>query len=83
MKEQLTELLKTVIETLRTEHILADDFSPKFTVERTRDPAHGDLATNLALVSAKAAGMNPRQMAELVVKHLPDKAFNPFLFFRN
>jgi arginyl-tRNA synthetase len=72
MKEQLIEILETVVKTLKSEQILADDFSPRFTVERTRDPAHGDLATNLALVSSKAAGMNPRQMAETVIKHIPD-----------
>ena len=34
------------------------------TVEPPRDPAHGDLATNAAMVLAKAAGMNPRSLAE-------------------
>ena len=34
------------------------------TVEPPRDPAHGDLATNAAMVLAKGAGMNPRALAE-------------------
>ena len=33
-------------------------------VEPPRDPAHGDLATNAALVLAKPAGMKPRNLAE-------------------
>ena len=33
-------------------------------VEPPRDPAHGDLATNAAMVLAKAAGTNPRALAE-------------------
>ena len=34
------------------------------TVEPPRDPAHGDVATNAAMVLAKPAGMNPRALAE-------------------
>ncbi len=33
-------------------------------VEPPRDPAHGDLATNAAMVLAKGAGSNPRALAE-------------------
>ena len=34
------------------------------TVEPPRDPSHGDLATNAAMVLAKPAKMNPRALAE-------------------
>ena len=40
------------------------------TVEPPRDPSHGDLATNAAMVLAKPAGMNPRALAELLVAEL-------------
>ena len=33
-------------------------------VEPPRDPAHGDMATNAAMVLAKPAGMNPRAIAD-------------------
>lgn len=36
------------------------------TVEPPRDPAHGDLSTNAAMVLAKPAGSNPRALAELL-----------------
>jgi arginyl-tRNA synthetase len=36
------------------------------TVEPPRDPAHGDLATNAAMVLGKPAGMNPRALSELL-----------------
>ncbi|KPL51006.1 arginyl-tRNA synthetase [Prosthecomicrobium hirschii] len=39
-------------------------------VEPPRDPAHGDLATNAAMVLAKAAGENPRQLALKLVGEL-------------
>ena len=39
-------------------------------VEPPRDPAHGDLATNAAMVLAKPAGMNPRALAEALSAEL-------------
>jgi arginyl-tRNA synthetase len=36
------------------------------TVEPPRDPSHGDLATNAAMVLAKPAGTNPRSLADTV-----------------
>jgi arginyl-tRNA synthetase len=35
-------------------------------VEPPRDPAHGDLATNAAMVLAKPAGTNPRALADAI-----------------
>jgi arginyl-tRNA synthetase len=40
------------------------------TVEPPRDPAHGDLATNAAMVLAKPAGSNPRALAEAIAAEL-------------
>ncbi len=39
-------------------------------VEPPRDPAHGDLATNAAMVLAKPAGAAPRALAERIVEQL-------------
>ena len=39
-------------------------------VEPPRDPTHGDLATNAAMVLAKGAAMPPRALAELIVPRL-------------
>ena len=39
-------------------------------VEPPRDPAHGDMATNAAMVLAKPAGMKPRDIAEALVARL-------------
>src|ERR1700709_866161 len=36
----------------------------------TRDPAHGDMATNAAMVSAKAARQPPAKIAAALVQHL-------------
>jgi len=37
------------------------------TLEPSKDPAHGDLATNAAMVLAKASGVAPRALAERIV----------------
>ena len=41
-------------------------------VEPPRDPSHGDLATNAAMVLAKPAGQNPRALANLIAPKLAD-----------
>ncbi len=40
------------------------------TVEPPRDPSHGDLSTNAAMVLAKPAGINPRALAEALASEL-------------
>ena len=40
------------------------------TVEPPRDPAHGDMATNAAMVLAKPAGLKPRDIAEALAAQL-------------
>lgn len=42
------------------------------TVERTRDPRNGDFATNVAMRLAKAAGMNPRDLAAAIIEAMPE-----------
>ncbi|HTJ65785.1 MAG TPA: arginine--tRNA ligase [Alphaproteobacteria bacterium] len=43
-------------------------------VEAPREVAHGDLATNAAMVLSKPAGMKPRDLAELLVPRLVEHA---------
>jgi len=40
------------------------------TLEPPRDPSHGDLSTNAAMVLSKAAGEKPRDLAEKIVEKL-------------
>jgi len=42
----------------------------RVTVEPPRDPAHGDIATNAAMVLAKDAGRKPRELAEAIAENL-------------
>lgn len=43
-------------------------------VEPPRDPSHGDVATNAAMVLAKPAGTNPRALAEKIAAALSQSA---------
>jgi len=40
------------------------------TVDRPRQEGHGDLTTNVAMVTAKQAGMKPRELAQRIAGHL-------------
>jgi arginyl-tRNA synthetase len=42
----------------------------RITVEPPRDPSHGDMATNAAMVLAKPARKNPREIAEALAEKL-------------
>lgn len=60
----LAELLKTTATAVLAEHGLDVSALPQaVTVERPRNPDHGDYASNLALQLAKKVGANPRELA--------------------
>jgi arginyl-tRNA synthetase len=64
---QYSALLDGVLDDLVAEGVLPAGLERKnVTVEPPRDAAHGDLATNAAMVLAKPAGTNPRSLAELI-----------------
>ncbi len=56
---------------LQSQDVLPGDVEPKgLTVEAPRDAAHGDVASNIAMVLAKQAGLKPRDLADLIAKQL-------------
>ncbi len=60
----LAELLKATATAVLTQHGLDTAALPSaVTVERPRNPEHGDYASNLALQLAKKVGANPRELA--------------------
>jgi len=42
----------------------------KVKVEPPKDLSHGDMSTNIAMVVAKGAGMNPKQLGDIIVEKL-------------
>jgi arginyl-tRNA synthetase len=60
----LAELLKITAAAVLAEHDLDPTVLPAtVTVERPRNPEHGDYATNVALQLGKKLGVNPRELA--------------------
>jgi len=70
VKEQIAQLLEKTVEVLKQRGVLPADAAPRIQVDRTKDKAHGDLATNLAMMMAKPARTNPRALAEKIIEHL-------------
>lgn len=74
MKEQIAQLLESALQTLTEQGVVPADINPSIQVENTRDKAHGDFATNLALMLAKPAKSNPRALAQQLCEALPSSS---------
>lgn len=64
------EFEQKIKELLQHSDIKTKDGSPldlsRMSIEAPRDPSHGDLATNAAMVLSKSVGCNPRALAERI-----------------
>ncbi len=74
MKHKLEYLLHQAIEALKAQGILDRELALPIHLERARDAQHGDFATNLAMLLAKATKSNPRQLAEKIIAAIPQDA---------
>ena len=67
----LTSIVRTITVDTLDKHDLDSSVVPEtVTVERPRNPEHGDYATNIALQVAKKAGTNPRELAGWLIDAL-------------
>ena len=64
MRDHVVEALRALLPQLTHEQVARVEVTP------TRDPAHGDMATNAAMVAAKPAGQNPRTLAQSLAERL-------------
>lgn len=71
MKEQISELISQSLESLIQRGDLDVEHPSSITLERTRDPSHGDFASNIALILAKPASKPPRELAQTICDALP------------
>ncbi|NSL19063.1 arginine--tRNA ligase [Tatlockia micdadei] len=71
MKQTVEQLLEQALDALKKSSTIPQDLDVEIKVERAKDKSHGDFATNLALLLAKPCRQAPRQIAELITKHLP------------
>lgn len=71
MKTELAQLLTQALQKLEGT-LVPSPVDPEWvSLERTRDPAHGDFASNVAMRLAKQAKRNPRELAQAIVAALP------------
>lgn len=71
LREQVEEVVDAALSAAVADGSLPLEEVPAAALERPRDAANGDWASTVALRAAKAAHMKPRDVAEVVVSHLP------------
>lgn len=71
IREQLEKIIDAAIEAARADGSLQMDEAPAAALERPRDEANGDWASTVAMRSAKLAKKNPREVAQIIVDHIP------------
>ncbi len=69
MKEQLQNLLIKCIGDLIDQGVISE-MPSKIRLDHTKDKSHGDYATNVALMLAKQANVNPKELAQTIIKQL-------------
>jgi arginyl-tRNA synthetase len=73
MKSKIEDLIsKGLSDYLQANQLeIAPELLNKIQLERTRDPKHGDFASNAALLLAKPLKKNPRELANELIPFLP------------
>ena len=71
LKQRLQTLIGAAINTLKAEDVIAADSACVVQVEPARAAAHGDFASNIALLLGKGAGLPPRDLAQKIIARLP------------
>jgi arginyl-tRNA synthetase len=74
MKSKLTQILIDVAEQLKQQGVIPAEQAVRVQVDPTKDKAHGDFATNLAMMLAKPAGVAPRELAAKIIALLPNES---------
>jgi len=73
-KTQITQLIFTALSQLKnTLELPADFIIPDLTqiqLDRTKDPKHGDFASNIAMILAKPLKIQPRVLAEKIITQI-------------
>ena len=73
MKHPLQALLSSALDKIIADLELSLD-NRTVHIEASRDKAHGDFASNMAMALTKVARRNPRELAQLIINALPDNA---------
>ena len=71
MKKIIQETLTSIVDNFKNEGLLPAETTTRIMVENTKDKKNGDYATNLAMLLAKPMKMKPIEIANLIVKAIP------------
>ena len=71
MKYTVIQILTQAVGELQKQGMLDESAVQLISVERVKDPAHGDFASNLAMRLAKQTKSNPRDLARKIMENLP------------
>jgi arginyl-tRNA synthetase len=72
MKKKLAKILKDTLDLCYREGSLRQVPLPEFVIEVPNNPDHGHFATNLAMTLAGEQKSSPRNIAEIIIRHLVD-----------
>jgi arginyl-tRNA synthetase len=74
IEEQLARLVREALSAAASELGLSE-IPQEIEIVRPRQKQHGDYATNVALALGPALGRSPREVADVIVEHLPAAGF--------
>lgn len=72
IREQLEQIIDGAIDAACKDGSLSLEQRPQAALERPRDEANGDWASTVAMRCAKQAKRSPRDIAQIIVDHLPE-----------
>ena len=72
MKQELQQLLMEAISIVQEKMDVTFSAIDDIKIERTRDQSHGDYACNIAMVLARQAKTNPKQLAAALLENIPE-----------
>jgi arginyl-tRNA synthetase len=73
MKQVLVKLLEQSIQAGIDKGFLPPVTTPRIEVGLTKDPGHGDYASNIAMILASQARKNPREIAKILLEGIEDR----------
>ena len=72
MKQVLVALLERSIQSAIAAGLLSAAVPSRIEVEWTKDPSHGDYASNVAMILASQNRKNPREIAKILSERIDD-----------
>ena len=71
MKEYIQNLLTDIVSGLKNEKLLPENTQIRIMVENTKDKAHGDYASNIAMMLARPMQKKPQEIALMLTSRIP------------